>query len=276
MTGCAAGCLIPGRHSPDCGGDGTCDCCCHTAGAFRPPCDTQGARGGDGCGPHEADPDCRGCLPRPATRGVLCEGSWQRGRTAVAYTSDLVMHLCRLVKPGAPAPATGSKATKAAESPLPLNAWALDSANAIYTLLVEAVEAGSDILGLVGPGTFPAWRIDGHVAGLPAGSTGVEAVPYATWLWDQWEHLAEHAWIGTLLDDTVLPDDLVTYATAVHRRAHLLIPPETRRAPVACHMCGARGIVAYTPTGAGLPPVLSCASCGQTFHPGMRRERRAS
>lgn len=58
MTACATGCRLTGQHQPACDGQ-----------------------------------DCRGCLPRPAEHGTLCQWCWTRLTRAIADAPAVVAHL---------------------------------------------------------------------------------------------------------------------------------------------------------------------------------------
>ena len=265
--GCAAGCVQPGHDG--CGPDAQeCPCACHNGpGAFRPPCDQAG-----GCGPHNPDPGCHGCRPRPATHGVLCDRCDNRLTSAICLAADLVIHLRASIPPGSPPDRAGGKPTKAAEPPPPLNLAAADHADRIYVLLRAATGlAVSELPGMVGPPDQPAWRTwdpDNGMwtdNGLTPGSTGVEAAAYTTWLWAQLPAITAREWVTDLLIDD--DDDTPCLATAIHRANHAypMSPPRAPRSRQRCPYCRAQGIVVYTPTGPGLPPVLSCANCAATL-----------
>ena len=270
MTACIVpGCVVKGRHLPSCGGDGTCDCCCHaSSGPFRPPCDTRGA--GDGCGPHDPAKDCTGCLPSPATHGLLDGRHWDRISTAVVLAGDLVVHLRANLTPGLQDQSAGSvsRPKKRFSPPAPGDLGAIDSADAIHARLVAAVDLAAPVLGMVGPAPSPAWRTgDGWVAGLRPGSVGVESMPLAHWLWVHLEVIAGYPWVAGLVSEAGQPDGYVSLATAVHRaaRAWPMTEPRARRLPSKCQRCGDRGVTSYTPRARAMPAVLTCASCAETI-----------
>jgi hypothetical protein len=111
-TACARGCVLRNRHTPDCGTRDGCDCCCHTGGAFRPPCDQAG-----GCGPHTPDTDCRGCLPRPPVPGgLVCVTCWERTTEGLLDLPDLHEDLLTPTS----APSSGVRVSGSGEASLPL------------------------------------------------------------------------------------------------------------------------------------------------------------
>ena len=280
---------LRGRHTVSCGGDGVCSCCCHTGGAWRPPCDTVGEHGGEGCGPHEPSPQCTGCLPAPpprATHGLLCGGSYNRLASALTIAPDLVMHLRAnlLIGGGVGGPdmSTGPIAhvKKKFSPPAPGDLGALDYADTIFSLLVAAVDLAAEELGMVGPYSAPAWRAGtsgygvggergGNVAGLRPGSAGLEAAPYAQWLTVHLDEIVAEPWVVDFVSDADMAPGLVCLATAVHRasRAYEMVERPSYVNPalarVRCPTCGLKSLQRIPPSAPGAPVLMKCvgSSC---------------
>ena len=269
---CASGCTLPGHDG--CGAAAAaCECACERPGPFRQPCDIPG-----GCGPHEPDPECRGCRPRPAARGVLCERCDTRLTTALTLAPALVVRIRASLLPGV-VQGREEKHTKASAASAPINLTAVDHADRIYVLLRAAVGlAVAELPGMVGPIEQPAWRTfdpeNGMwtVAGLPDGSTGREAAPYARWLLTHLEAITAHEWAADLVSDEGLPLGSVSLATAVHRAAGAF--PLVERPsfvnpalePARCPGCELRSLHRTPPEAVGAPVLVTCInpSCAWT------------
>ena len=282
---CASGCVQSGHDG--CGPTADCPCACHNGpSAFRPPCDMTG-----GCGPHAPDPDCRGCRPRPAVRGVLCDRCDSRLTSALDVAADTVVHLRACLDPGAGL-VRGADAGSIARPkrkfapPAPVNLTAIDHADLIYALLVAAVEMAADALGLVGLGQdAQSWRAGtnayaeagarvGQVAGLRPGSDGRTAWGYAHWLTVHLDMIVAHEWAADLVSDRDLPRDCVSLATAVHRAAGgfptvekpVLITSTWLQRDARCPRCELRSLHRTPPDQPGAPVLVTCISpsCGWT------------
>ena len=272
-TPCASGCHRAGGHSPDCGDTAKdCSCACHARSVYRLACDVHTT--GDGCGPHDPDPECKGCDPWPATHGVLCDRCWRRLTTAVVLAPDAVIHLRASVAPGsAPDVAGGAigHPKRKFAPPAPGNLSAIDAADLIHSLLASAVDTVCDALGYVGPLVrAPAWRTTashGQPAGLRANATGVESAPYAAWLWAHLGEAAEHPWVVDFVSDRDMADGCVSFASAVHRAVHQF-PMEDKASPlpeVFCPQCERRALVKTPPPAPGMPAMISCLTDGCPF-----------
>ena len=262
---CASGCVQPGHDG--CGPDAAaCECACNRPGPWRQPCDTAG-----GCGPHAPDPDCPGCLPRPAVKGVFCDRCNTRLATALDVAAGLVVHLraCLLPGVGVVTERGEEQHTKAPAAPAPVNLSAVDHADRIYVALRAAVGLACSELGMVGPEDQPAWRTfdpdNGMwtVAGLPLGSTGREAAPYVHWLTAHLDTIVTHSWAADFVTDT---DDCVSLATVIHRAGGAFptvdrpafLNPSLERA--SCPRCELRSLHRTPPDIPGAPVLVTCIS----------------
>lgn len=234
---CAAGCLIPGAHLPDC-----------------------------------PDTTCTGCRPALADVGVICLPCRTRIAHALTLAPDLITHVRAHIPPGGRREHRDTprrRAGTAAATPTPLSLPAVDAADHLYAQLVSWTVTACDDLHLTGPTPTRAWRTSrgaGQVAGLPAGSTGTEAAPYARWLLAHLDRIAARPWVVELLPGLDPDPDhppLVTLITQTERSWPLEERPHWL--PTRCPDCELRTVRWRPPSDPGLPVTISCTTCGHVI-----------
>ena len=186
---CVRGCVAAGRHRTGCA---NCACCCHTGGAYGPPCDVAG-----GCySIHEQA--CRGCLPRPARHGRLCSGchtrmaDWFGAREPDVHGMAWVLGwLSRNVAPGASTrESDGSRSLKHPEAPAPVNLNAIVVRDELLSSLAGWVECACDQLGMAGPRQR---TLVSAIEWLAAQLERIEGTDFVGPMWDELSELMSRA-----------------------------------------------------------------------------------
>lgn len=216
-TTCAHGCTVIGLHRPD----------CH-------------------------DGRCRGCLPRLAARGHLCEWCCGRLEHDVADAPAVVHHLRELARPFATIPAPDAGGARHVPASVVLVAEVVDAADDLHALLHSWADLVADERGLRGPthtgvrmSTTTLATFDGVTylrRGVAVGITTPDAtLSVARWLLPHLDYAARRPWANDMR--TELGSTLATL------HARFPTPDDVERAhivDVPCPRCDARTLT-YTP-----------------------------
>ena len=246
MTACVSGCTIRGEHLADC--DGT---------AVRRDGETV---------------ECRGCLPRPADVGVLCERCWGRLQSLVRTMPATVEHLLEVAgqvlgsRPGGGgrrAPGSGCLVPEASvmadELHSVLAAWCKEVAqeNIAGSRLPVDSTRWTDGLVAVDPGTWAA-VLDGVDEAEPIGLSRPDGTRLlVAWVDPYLRGVAGRSWAG----------DMIADLQRVTSRAAAQFPAEEQErwiTAVRCPSCGARSLVHVPPAVAGADVQVRCTlpECG--------------
>ena len=247
MSACVSGCTIRDQHLADCDG-------------------TALGRGGELM-------ECRGCLPRPAEVGVLCERCWGRLQSLVRTMPSTVEHLLEVAgqvlasRPGGGGGrrAPGSRclvpeaSVMADELHSVLAAWCKEVAQenlAGRRLPVDSTR-WTDGLVAVDPGTWAA-VLDGAEEAEPIGLSRPDGTRLlVAWIDPYLRGVAGSAWAGDMIADMQRVTSHATSRFPVEEQ-------ERRITDVRCPSCGARSLVHMPPAVVGADVQVRCTlpECG--------------
>jgi len=224
MTYCASGCTVRGQHKPTCDDRET----------------------------------CKGCIPRVASHGTLCDWCFQRMTADVAAAPDLVAHLRVIGAPHAElAPLrVGIRTPKdAAETSILPAAWlAADEIHANLAswalLILEEHPNGEH---MAGPDEVGAWHTR---YGTTVGIAHVKATAALTrWLLPQLEWCAGQEWAAEMRREV---SSMVATISARWPTASMVEPEQNL--PQRCPRCSWLSLT-YTPQSEyGQPFKVSCSN----------------
>ena len=246
MSACVSGCTIRDQHLAEC--DGT-------------------ALGRDG-----ELMECRGCLPRPAEVGVLCERCWGRLQSLVRTAPSTVEHLLEVAgqvlashpsgggrrAPG-PACLVPEASVMADELHSVLAAWCKEIAqeNLIGSRLPVDSTRWTDGLIAVDPGTWAA-VLGGAEEAEPIGLSRPDGTRLlVAWIDPHLQGVAGRAWAGDMIADMQRVTSHATSRFPVEEQ-------ERRITDVRCPSCGARSLVHMPPAVVGADVQVRCTlpECG--------------
>lgn len=229
MSECVSGCSIRAEHVPGCSGvaDGQ---------------------------------ECPGCLPCPASHGLLCSWCWGRLQQVVRSLPDVVSHLRQVAEPSTScALGRGGAGSRARLSERGLWHPALDLVDELHACLA----VWCDEVAAERPGLSEAPRVSrmtdpsrgDRVPFAPLTDDATEVL--AGWLLPHLEWVSCQTWAGELLDDL----------GSRSRRAMARFPEEDRErvvTTVRCPSCHALSLVLVPPAAAGADLHARCTlrSCG--------------
>ncbi len=203
--------------------------------------------------------ECSGCLPQPATRGLVCESCWERLQAALDLVPDLVPHMRSIERgpvPDGPSVQTSKPGSKVI---LPVS-W------------IEADEVWASLRDV-------AFRLD-PLELLSVRPGGTTANGFGSR--DSIEHVTDRVQLAVDIvrasgDDVVRRDTTAQLAIAFYRRAQRAMrafPFEEEAHPVAyatCRDCGNRTLERRPPLDHLDPITVRCIhpDCGAVFHPAL-------
>lgn len=234
MSSCVSGCCLRGEHLAECDG-------------------TTVDRGGGVV-------ECRGCLPRPAEVGVLCQWCWGRLQSVVRTMPALVDHLWEVAVPSVSSPSGYTGSGGSAPGPRALYPASLSVADDLVGMLAAWCDYVAEVRGLVVPRPAGLWLTD-RDGGQDAVVAGVRSSSAARalvrWLDPHLSWCAAQSWAGDLVGDLVP-------AVSGAQAAWPVEEPERRVTTVRCPSCGRRSLVLRPPRVVGGQVQVCCSevSCG--------------
>ena len=223
LTYCASGCTVRGQHKPTCTDRET----------------------------------CKGCIPRTASHGTLCDWCFQRLTADVAAAPALVHHLREIGKPYAQVqPPSGGKSYRdPAEGNILPAAWlAADEIHANLAswalLILEEHPLGER---MVGPDEASAWHTRyGTVAGV---RTADATTALVRWLTPQLDWCAGQEWASVMRSEV---SSIIATTTARWPMAESTERP--RDVAMPCPRCDLLSLTYAPPSFATQPFKVSCGN----------------
>lgn len=207
---------------------------------------------------------CRGCIPRPAEHGLLCDSCWPKFEAALSVAVDLITHL-RSVERG-PQSVDGVRVAQGSKVLVPAS-W--QTADQLWTGLASIVVAHSN-----------ATR-----AGDPQWPTATTVIYGGTSLFDGWfSPDATLAEVATAVDDVVteiaaVPEAIVARHSGAQQAVEFYRKVQTAQhrfpredAPVAlrflrCRRCGEFAVRDHPPLEQLAERIIRCDACEAVFDP---------
>lgn len=247
---CASGCVVRGRHGPDCSGK-------------------------DGAGQ-----ECEGCEPRAVERGMLCRWCWNRLNGMLTDIPGLVEHLTDVASVVISSPmgksSDGGRPQAGSRMLYPASLEAADELVAMVGTWVDLIVADHPAQ-LREPSTI-GWRYSTNVlrwsefaeawvveSPRRLGATQAAVDEMVKWLRPHLPWIAEQEWVPAMLDDLGPLMARIKARWPMSERAHPV--------PMPCPSCEQWSLVYDPPGDVGAQVVVTCSNIecskqwrGQDWH----------
>ncbi len=236
MSSCVSGCVIRGQHLVSC-----------------------------------ADEECKGCVPRPAEVGRLCQWCWQSLVGAVVDVPTVTAHLAYLARPALSSPSGKTDGGGGAPGPRILYPPELDAADELVGALGVWVEeiVAEHPAHLLGPSQI-GWRwsrpgvqvlhgeeVSPDPVPLGASQEAVEATQ--RWIMPHLRWVADQEWAGEMRAELSRMVATIRARWPWEERPHVV--------PMPCPSCGCFSLTYHPPSVEHAPQMVTCDSpeCGRQW-----------
>jgi hypothetical protein len=194
------------------------------------------------------DDTCRGCLPRPATRGVLCDPCWMHLAADLAAVPDLMDHLAETAR------------LEIAASAKPLTTDPVHRGDAAHqTVLPAAYLAADELWSLV-----TSWAqvvLEEHPADLRCPNARPWRGDVVAWMLPHLDWIGRQDWAADMRREIARDVRTLRARWPMAQDAE----PDRPVPDVRCPRCDVVALRYYPPSVYRQPFAVACTECGRMF-----------